>query len=73
MVPGQNVDEDLSGMDALTQSFETSCLDRRKPVAQHRGKDLDHLPVAVGIPRKLATDTLQSGRQNPVLERSAVP
>lgn len=40
-------------------------LDRRQTVGQHRGEDIDHLPVAIVGPGKLAPDTLHGGRQTP--------
>ena len=33
-------------MDALGR-FGTSRLDRRQTIGEHRGKDLDHLPIAI--------------------------
>ena len=47
-------------------------LDRRQPVGQHRGEDVDHLPIAVVGAGELAPHPLQRGRQHPVLERRAV-
>jgi hypothetical protein len=71
--PGQDVDDDISGVDAFAQRLEASGFDRRQPVAQHRGEDVDHLPIAVGCHREPAADAFQACGQHPVLERGAVP
>ena len=60
-------------MDALAQRLGAGRLDRGQPVAQHRGEDVDHLPVAIVGAGELAAHPLQAGRQHPVLERRAVP
>ena len=60
-------------MDALAQCFQASCLDRRQAVAQHRCEDVDHLAIAISGASKLAAHTLESGGQDPVLERRTVP
>jgi hypothetical protein len=44
---GEDVENDIGGMDAVGDRFGTSCLDRRQPVGEHRGEDVDHLPIAV--------------------------
>src|SRR5262249_56071534 len=59
-------------MDAVAQRLATRGLNRRQPVAQHGGEDIDHLPVAVIDGGELAPNTLQTGRQHPVLERRAI-
>src|SRR3954465_13878949 len=46
--PGQDVDDNVGGMDALTQRFQASRLDGWQTIAQHGGEDVDHLAVAVG-------------------------
>ena len=43
-----------------------------KPIGEHGGQDLDHLPVAVIGAGQLASHLLQRARQRPVLERRAV-
>ena len=53
-------------------SEDTECLDRRQPVGDHRGQDVDHLPIAVIGAGKLAPDTLHRCWQNPILEGSAI-
>src|ERR1700760_869643 len=62
--PGEDIDDHVGGVDALTQRFEASRLDRWQSVAQHRGEDLDHLTVAVDCPLQLAADPLQTGGQD---------
>ena len=57
--PGQDVDDDISGMDALTQRFLARRLDRGQTVAQHRAEDGDHLPIAISHVGKLAAHSLQ--------------
>ncbi len=42
--PGQDVENDVGGMDALLQGLGAGGFDRRQAVAQHRGQDIDHLP-----------------------------
>jgi hypothetical protein len=37
-------------------------LDRRQPIGEHRGQDIDHLPIAVIDAGKLAPDTIHGGR-----------
>ena len=59
-------------MDALGQRLKAGGFHRWQPVAQHRGEDLDHLPVAVVEAGKLAPHAVQGRRQHPVLERRAV-
>ena len=59
-------------MDALVQRLAAGGLDRRQPVGQHGGEDLDHLPVAVVGAGELAADLVERRRQHPVLERRAV-
>ena len=50
---------DVGGVDALAQRLRAGRLDRRQPVAQHRGEDVDHLPVAVVGAGELAPDPLE--------------
>ena len=54
------------------QRFGAGGLDRRQPVGQHRGQDVDHLPIAVVGAGELAADPSSRGRQHPVLERRAI-
>jgi hypothetical protein len=53
--------------------FQTGRFHGRQPVTQHRGENGHHLPVAIGGAAELAADAFQSGWQNPILERRAVP
>ena len=46
--------------------------DRRQPVGEHRGEDIDHLPIAVVGAGELAPHTLHRGWQHPVLEGCTV-
>ena len=59
-------------MNALRERLDACRFDRREPIAQHGGEDLDHLPVAVVGASELAPDPVQSRRQNPVLERRPI-
>ena len=59
-------------MDALGQRLRAGRLDRRQPIGQHGGQNLDHLPVAIVGAGELATDAIQRRRQHPVLERRAI-
>ena len=43
----QDVENDVGGVDAVGDRFGAGRLDRRQPVGEHRGEDIDHLPVAV--------------------------
>ena len=71
--PGQDVEDDVGGVDVLAQRFRAGRLHRRQPVAQHGGEDVDHLPIAILGAGELAADPVERGRQHPVLERRAVP
>ena len=70
--PGQDVDDDVGRMDVLGERLGAGGLDRWQPVAQHRGEDFDHLPVAVVGAGKPAPHAIERRRQNPVLERRTV-
>jgi hypothetical protein len=39
---------------------------RRQPIGEHCGEDVDHLPIAVVGAGELAPDALHRGRQHPV-------
>jgi hypothetical protein len=45
---------------------------RRQPVGEHRGENVDHLPIAVVDAGELAPYALHGGRQHPFLEGCAV-
>ena len=70
--PGEDVEDDVGGVDAFAQRLGAGGLDRRQAVAQHGGEDLDHLPVAVAAPPSLRRTRSSARRQHPVLERRAV-
>ena len=72
-LPGENVEDDIDGMDALGQGLSAGGFDGGQAVAEHGGENLYHLPVAVVAASKLAPYALKAGRQHPVLERSSVP
>ena len=44
---GEDIEDDVGGMDPVAECFGAGRLDRRQPVGEHRGQDIDHLPVAV--------------------------
>jgi hypothetical protein len=69
---GQDVEHNVSGVDALDNRFGARRLDGRQPVGDHRAKDTDYLPIAVVGADQLAPDALHRGWQYPVLEGSAV-
>ena len=50
---GENVEDDVGGVDAVGERFGTGRLDRRQPVSEHRDQDVDHLPIAVIGPGQL--------------------
>jgi hypothetical protein len=52
--------------------FGAGGLDRRQPVGEHRGEDVDHLPIAIVGAGELAPHALHRRRQHPVLEGCAV-
>src|SRR5437879_10118514 len=59
-------------MDAVGEGFGAGRLDSRRAVGQHRRQHLDHLAVAIIRALQLTPYALQAGRQEPVLEGSAV-
>jgi hypothetical protein len=69
---GQDVEDDIGGMDAVGDRLGTGGLDGRQPVGEHRREDVDHLPIAVVDTGELASHALHGGRQHPVLERRAI-
>jgi hypothetical protein len=71
--PGENVDDDIGGMDALGQGLSTGGFDGGQAIAEHGSKNLDHLPVAIVAASELTPEPLQIGREHPVLEWSPVP
>ncbi len=69
---GKDVEDDVGGVDAVSDRFGAGGLDRRQPVGEHRGEDVDHLPIAVVGAGELAPYALHRGRKHPILEGSAV-
>jgi hypothetical protein len=69
---GQDVEHDIGGVDALGDRFGAGGLDRWQPIGEHRGEDVDHLPIAVVGTGELALYALHRGREDPVLEGGAV-
>ena len=70
--PGQDVDDHVGGVDALPQSVRAGGFDGGQSVTQHRGEDLDHLPVAVLNGRELAPDPVDRTGQDPRMAGRAV-
>jgi hypothetical protein len=68
--PGENVEDDIGGMDALGQGLGAGGLDGGQAVAEHGG---EYLPVAIVAASELAPYPFKIGRQHPILERSSVP
>ena len=71
-LPSENVEDDVSGVDALDDRLSAGGFDRRQSVGEHRGEDVDHLPIAVIDASELAPYALHRGWQHPILEGSAV-
>src|SRR5947209_10962071 len=69
---GQDVENNIGGMDAVGDRLSTGRLDGRKAVGQNRVENVDHLPIAIVGTGELAPYTFNRRRQYPVLERSAV-
>ena len=44
---GKDVEDDVGGVDTMGDRFGAGGLDRRQPIAEHRGEDVDHLPIAI--------------------------
>src|ERR1700688_439147 len=69
---GQDIENDIGGMDAVGDRLGTGRLDRGQTVSQNRVEDVDHLPIAVVGTGELAPYTFNRGRQYPVFEWGAV-
>ena len=69
---GEDVENDIGGMNAVGDRFRTSRLDRRQPVGEHRGENVDHLTIAIVDAGELAPHALHRGRQYPVFEGRTV-
>src|SRR5919106_848518 len=52
--------------------FGAGRLDRRQPIGEHCGQDVDHLPIALVGAGELAPDALHRRWQHPILEESAI-
>jgi hypothetical protein len=62
---GQNVEHDVSGVDALRGRLGAGRLDRRQPVGEHRCEYVDHLPIAVVDAGELAPHPLHASDRRP--------
>jgi len=71
--PSEDVEDDIGGMDALSQGLSAGGFDGGQAVAEHSGENLHHLPVAIVAAGELAPYALKAGRQHPILERSSIP
>jgi hypothetical protein len=69
---GQDVEHDISRMDAVSDRLGTGRFDSRQTIGQHRVEDVDHLPIAIVGAGELASDPLDRGGQHPVLEGRTV-
>ena len=69
---GKDVEDDVGGVDALRDRLGAGNLDCWQPVGEHRGEDVDHLPIAiVGAGRAYAA-TCSIAASDPVLEGCTV-
>jgi len=50
---GQDVEDDVGGVDALRDRFGAGRFDRRQPVGEHRGEDVDHPRLPSSAPPSL--------------------
>ena len=69
---GQNVEDNVGRMNAVGDRLGACDFDRGQSVDEHRGKNVDHLPIAVMGASELAPHTFHRGRQHPIFEGSAV-
>jgi len=69
---GQDVENDIGGMNAVGNCLGTGRLDGWQAVGQNRVEDVDHLPIAIVGTGELAPYTFDRSRKHPVLEGSAV-
>jgi hypothetical protein len=69
---GQDVENDIGGMNAVSERLGAGRFDRRQTIRQYRVEDVDHLPIAIVGAGELASDPLDRSRQHPVLEGSTV-
>jgi hypothetical protein len=61
-VASEDIEDHVGGVDALAQSRAAGVLNRRQSIAQHRGKNLDHLPVAISSAGEFAADAIEPSR-----------
>ncbi len=71
-LPSQDVEHDISGMDAVSDRLGAGGLNCWQSVCQHRIEDVDHLSIAIVGTGELAPYTLNRRGQYPVLEGSAI-
>ena len=69
---GQDVENDIGGMDAVGNCLGAGCFDGWQAVGQNRVEDVDHLPITIVGAGELAPYTFYRRRQHPVFEGSAV-
>jgi len=73
LLPGQDVDDDIGGMNAVRQGLDAGRIDREQSVRQHSGEDLHHLTVTVIAAAQFAPDPIQPRRQGPIPEGRSIP
>lgn len=73
LVDGPGCENDIGGMDAVTECFGTGGFHRRQAVSQHRIEDVDHLAIAIGGAGKSASDPLDGGWQHKTFEHRPGP
>ena len=69
-LPGEDVEDDVGGVDTLGDRLGASGLDRRQPVGEHRGEDVDHLPIAVVDTQTASTGAAQKPQKVPAYSMS---
>src|SRR5271170_2244758 len=69
---GQDIENDIGGMDAVGNCLCAGRLDGRQTVSQNRVENVDHLPIAIVGTGELAPYPFYRSRQYPVFEGSAV-
>src|SRR5947209_16946076 len=69
---GEDVENDVSGMDAVGNCLCAGGFYGLQTVGQNRVEDVDHLPIAIVGTGELAPYTFNRRREHPVFEGSAV-
>jgi hypothetical protein len=69
---GEDVEDDIGGVDAVGDRLGAGGLDRGQSVREDRGEDVDHLPIAVVGAGEPAPHAFHRSRQHPILEGGAV-